>query len=915
MPNLISVHVAGKATIADVIARSTVEFPERVAIAAPGAGAALSYSDFELRLVELSDALRRLGLGSRNRIATLLPGGLDTAALSVAIMAKSAFAPLNPTTTPTELERYLRAVGAQALIVQANVRDAILDVAHNLNLRIVVFDRTRPAELDLIAPGGSLVGSRQQDESVSESDIALVLHTSGTTSNPKVVPLTQRNVSLSACNIARSLGLQPTDRCLDPMPLYHVHGLIGGLLSSLSAGASAVCPTEFVATDFFDWLDEMAPTWYTAVPTIHQSVLARASSASHIIARRPLRFVRSCSSPLPEHVANELMSTFQCPVIEAYGMTEAAHQLATTPVGEARRAGSVGKASGLQLAVMGEHGQLLPANTVGEIVAKGHSLMRGYENNPHENTSAFLDGWFRTGDEGRLDADGYLYITGRIKELINRAGEKIAPREVEEVLLDHPAVAEAVAFAMPDPALGEVPAAVVVLRNGLWVDPSTLRELVALRLAPFKVPRLIEVVDQIPKGATGKPQRIQIAAAHRDAGWSPGAARTGQNEARSSVEGRLAEIWSRILRVERDTIRRNHTFTDAGGDSILAVRLLTMLEDAFGVEISLLEFSEHPTLQALASVIERRLVLNQRDNASTQIVRESSGQSRSLVPIQTRGSLPPIYLIHGVFGDVTCFAELARELGDLQPVYGLQAHGLDGCQRPIARVEHMATAYIAEVRAHQPAGPYHLVGYSSGGSVAFEMAHQLRTSGETVGLLGVIDHAAHASGYDRPIPSLTWLARAMVNIKRSIPVWRQTARYDGWRNILARTLTKARLPLRRLRLSIRPDHRADWEAFKLEVARGFAEYLGDVPNTRMHLIETQYHAVRSYSPATYAGTLTLFRASRQPLLCSHAPDFGWGGFVDGKVVVRTITGTHYSVLNRPDVEGLAHAVQNALVTR
>jgi acyl-CoA synthetase (AMP-forming)/AMP-acid ligase II len=343
-------------------------------------------------------------------------------------------------------------------------------------------------------------------------DVALVLHTSGTTARPKIVPLRQRNLLVSAGNIRESLALTPADRCLNVMPLFHIHGLMAALLASLSAGASVVTSPGFDAFRFFGWLEETQPTWYTAVPTMHQLVLSRAARQKETVERTKLRFIRSSSASLPPTVMADLEKTFGCPVIEAYGMTEASHQMATNqlPPG-ARKPGAVGLGAGVEVAIMDDAGRLLERGATGEVVIRGGNVTLGYENNPDANASSFSDGWFRTGDQGYQDTDGYLFLTGRIKEIINRGGEKVSPREVDEVLLQHPAVAQAVAFAVPHERLGEEVAAAVVLAEGASADERELREHASKQLADFKTPKRIIILDDIPKGATGKVQRIGLA--------------------------------------------------------------------------------------------------------------------------------------------------------------------------------------------------------------------------------------------------------------------------------------------------------------------------------------------------------------------------------------------------------------------
>jgi acyl-CoA synthetase (AMP-forming)/AMP-acid ligase II len=343
-------------------------------------------------------------------------------------------------------------------------------------------------------------------------DTALVLHTSGTTSRPKIVPLSQHNICSSAANIAKSIGLTADDRCLNIMPLFHIHGLIAAVLSSLHAGASICCTPGFNALQFFDLLQKIEPTWYTAVPTMHQAILGRAGRNRDIADAAHLRLIRSSSASLPPAVMEKLEATFGSPVIEAYGMTEAAHQMASNPMPPTeRKPGSVGVAAGPEIAIMNDAGALLTDGEIGEIVIRGANVTAGYRNNEEANSTAFTDGWFRTGDQGRFDADGYLSLTGRLKEIINRGGEKISPREVDEVLLDHPAVAQVVTFSVPHEKLGEDVAAAVVLEEGASAGEQEIRQFAAKRLADFKVPRKVIFLDEIPKGATGKLQRIGLA--------------------------------------------------------------------------------------------------------------------------------------------------------------------------------------------------------------------------------------------------------------------------------------------------------------------------------------------------------------------------------------------------------------------
>jgi len=325
--------------------------------------------------------------------------------------------------------------------------------------------------------------------------------------------LLQSNVAASAQNIAQSLALTPDDRCLNVMPLFHIHGLVAAVSATFAAGGSIYCTEGFNAMNFFTIMTQARPTWYTAVPTMHQAILSRATRNADVIADIPLRFLRSSSASLPAQVMEALNKTFNAPVIEAYGMTEAAHQMCCNPL-DRQKPGSVGKAAGPKVAIAHEIENHLIDGT-GEVVISGPNVTPGYEGNPEANEKNFFDyngeRWFRTGDQGAFDADGYLELTGRLKEIINRGGEKISPLEVDGVLMDHPAIQQVVTFALPHPKLGEEVAAAVVLRDGQSADEKDIREFAAKHMADFKVPRKVVIMDEIPKGATGKMQRIGMA--------------------------------------------------------------------------------------------------------------------------------------------------------------------------------------------------------------------------------------------------------------------------------------------------------------------------------------------------------------------------------------------------------------------
>lgn len=501
-------------TLSEMIALQDAGAAAMTAPAGDTPAVVLTYAGLNALIQRTTATLNRLGLGRGDRVGIVLPNCPEMASGFVAIASACTAAPLNMAYRADEFEFYLSDIQAKALVLAEGSTSPARDVAAKLGIKVLEL-RSRPEQgagsFEII--GEAIGGAPAQGGAAQADDVALILHTSGTTSRPKIVPLTHRNVCASARNIARTLALTPADVELHLMPLFHIHGLIAGVLAPWAAGSKIFCTPGFNALKFFAWMKEARPTWYTAVPTMHQTILARASGNLDVIAANPLRFIRSSSSSMPPQVIAEVEAVFKAPLIESYGMTEAAHQMASNPLPPAKRIpGAVGIAAGPEVAIMDEDGQLLPAGSIGEVVIRGENVTPGYENNAKANAEAFTHGWFRTGDQGQMDAEGYLTLTGRLKEIINRGGEKISPREVDEVIMDHPAVAQVVTFGMPHAKLGEEVAAAVVLREGKALTEKELRDFLSQRLADFKVPRKILFMAEIPKGATGKLQRIGLAA-------------------------------------------------------------------------------------------------------------------------------------------------------------------------------------------------------------------------------------------------------------------------------------------------------------------------------------------------------------------------------------------------------------------
>ncbi len=488
--------------------------PSHPAIRVPD-GPTITYGSLRTQVRFLADQLNSLGMGRGDRVAISLPNGLESIISFLAVTAAGATAAsLNPAYTADEFRFYLKDTGARALITPSQGGEEARKAAPASTIKI-------GASVD--AEGRVSFSNREAQESPlpaglpNPEDVALTLHTSGTTSRPKRVPLTHSNLAISARNIAETYQLTAEDVSLCVMPLFHIHGLVASTLATFLSGGTIVLPSRFSPLSFWTTVKDYEVTWFSAVPAMHQILVNRARGkrgpGSAGSGYRGLRFIRSCSASLPLATLVEMEELFGAPVLEAYGMTEAAHQMTSNPLPSAgkRVPGSVGRGTGVSIAIMDTEGRILPPGVRGEVVVKAPNVMGGYENNSEVNATSFTDGWFRTGDEGIIDSEGYLTLVGRLKELINYNGEKVSPKEIDEVLLSHSSVAEAVSFGLPHPVHGEVPCAAVVLQA-----PVTQAILVAHcreYLTAFKCPKVIHIVDAIPRTATGKVQRRLVAAA------------------------------------------------------------------------------------------------------------------------------------------------------------------------------------------------------------------------------------------------------------------------------------------------------------------------------------------------------------------------------------------------------------------
>ena len=551
-------------TVFETIANQSMD---AVAIQALGRRPLL-YADLCEQIKETIRSLNEIGIGRNDRVAVVLPNGSEMAAVCLAVASCSTCAPLNPEYKQQEFEYFLPAVHAKLLLVQADLASSARDVAKRLGIPIL---ELRP-RADLEAGRFELAREPKIRARVEPSlaglaqpgDAALVLHTSGTTSRPKIVVLTQANLMASAANLSASLALAPNDRALNMMPLFHIGGLVDLLLAPLSVGASAICTQTFSVPGFVDCLQAFDPTVYQGVPTMLKEILATGEGTRRAVRASSLRLVRSVSAALPAPVLAAFEREYGVPIVEIYGMTEASGLIASNPIPPGlRKEGSVGVAAGPEIRVLGETLEPVAAFEQGEVAIRGDSVISEYESPTEVNVDSFVGSWLRTGDQGYLDEDGYLFLTGRLKEIINRGGEKISPREVDALLDSHPAVAEAATFAIPHDALGEDVAVAIVLKPGSAFSKQEVIDFLRPRLAYFKVPRVVHFCDEIPKTPGGKLQRTRLAERLNLADADPSVVERPYAPPESPVAKTLCRMWEGVLEVERIGIHDD--FFDLGG--------------------------------------------------------------------------------------------------------------------------------------------------------------------------------------------------------------------------------------------------------------------------------------------------------------------------------------------------------------
>jgi acyl-CoA synthetase (AMP-forming)/AMP-acid ligase II/thioesterase domain-containing protein len=811
--------------------------------------------------------LRESGIAKGDIVAVAMPEGPELLTVLLGISEVAAPAPLDSNLTESEFHLRFSAMPVKCLLTCAATNSTALAAAQRLEIPVL--------EAHFNARGDvSLTSSRTTTASIprnargAPADTALVLQTSATTGAPKVVPLTHANVYAICMDVAHGLQIHPADRYLSIMPLHHVIGYTFAV-AQLLRGGSVMCVPGFQPSQFVSWLDEFRPTWYVAGPTLQRAILELAKTHTHEFRRSSLRFIRCGSAASTPTLLDELERVLGVTVINGYGLTETGSVTHTQP-GSPRKPGSVGRSSGASIAIMDASGNLLPPHSEGEVVMRGAPVMAGYLDNPTANREAFIDGWFRTGDLGRLDEDGDLFITGRIKEIINRGGETISPLEIDAALAEHPAIAQAAAFGVPHPTLGEDVAAAVVLRNGMSASAPEIRRSLSTTLSRSKLPNRILFLDSIPLSAHGKPLRGTLSQTYSEAQRRPAqqdsSASTPASESLGWLQGRIAAVWARILHVtDPDPY---DSFFDLGGDSLSATRMLTAVEEELNVGDRLweqqIDFFDSPTTATLARIV-------MEGGFGERPASFGSGDARfkdlSTFVLQSRGEGPPVFFFPGAGMEPWYLRHLAAHLGNGQPFIAL-CHTLTDPDR----FDDLVSRFVALIRTMRPHGPRILAGHCYGGIVAFEAAQRLSAEGDSENLVALLD-----------VPTPGYPKIRLERYLRQVPSVISALRRGQFSNLFKEIGAHAGFLRRMLNSRRRPAHPptgAESEA---------ANLWGD--SVTASVART---VLQTYVPRPFSGKVANFLAGDNQVSARalEDPRLGWRDFVRGPLHEHRVGGQH-----------------------
>jgi acyl-CoA synthetase (AMP-forming)/AMP-acid ligase II/thioesterase domain-containing protein len=847
--------------------------PEAAALRAPY-GRPLTFRALVDQIESAGEALQTAGACAGTAIALSLTQGPVAVTAALAIMTTSACAPVDSNLTAKEYQDYLTRLRPAALVWEEGSNPVAAQAARDLGIGVIGLRIPRAGAAGVFEIADVTAAAKDLD--VRQTDQAMILQTSATTGEPKLVPRSHAALATLARDNALGLELSAADRYLNLISISHA-AAPDAIFAQLVSGGSVFCAPEFREDSFLDWLDDFRPTWFLATPTVHRAILlAIQQMKPEILAGIPLRFLRTGGAPAGSELIQLLEQRFGVPVLEGYGLAEVP-TVSRNRLGW-RKPGSVGTSTGPEIAIRDESGTFLPSDAEGEVVLRGPTVMPAYLDNLEANREAFQDGWFRTGDIGRLDADGFLFLAGRRKELINRGAKKVFPQEVDDALMRHPAVAEAATFAVPHRSLGEEVAACAILRAGRRVSERELREFTSERLAAFKIPRRIFFVPGIPKTASGKPKRLELT---RQFGEGPAPARSleagpGTSRRPTEMEAMLLTIWADVLGIEPSGI--DDDFFDLGGDSLTAAILLRRVLDFFGrgqEQLVQAEFLDRPTVASLARI------LSGRPEPSP-----ASALSNSTVVFRTQGGRTPFFLFCNSLTEAYQLRHLSRRLDPEQPFVALCPPEPVRGNR-LLTVANMAEESRASIRAVRPSGPYVLGAYCGVAPLAYETALQFQAEGERVPLLILFD--APAPGY----PKVS--RRANAYLTHAARILRGAAGIS-LPDVLEHVGMVGRLASRRRRAKV----------LRARVSSGVADPGNNTPPI---LTVCEEYVLRPFPARIVHFLAGDLRVSTRVLT---DPRCGWADFAVGGLEEHYVAGDHASLFTEIHAPALAARIQNTI---
>jgi acyl-CoA synthetase (AMP-forming)/AMP-acid ligase II/thioesterase domain-containing protein len=829
----------------------TVAASDSIALCGPGQQS-FSFQQCMAIAAEIARELQEAGIESGDVVALAIPDAAHLLLGLLGVWGVAAAAPLDSRLSETELEARLLLLRPRALATESHPDPKLVAAATRLDVPVL---RLRFATVSHENPDAAMEGPAPCVEGSGRSvpdDVAAVLQTSATTGAPKLAPLTHRNLAAMIRNVQRAFDLRATDRCLCLMPLYHLGGLLSAL-AQLYRGGTVICGSDFSPGNFVDLLESYRPTWYLAGPAMHRSILRVVQERPHGIQQNSLRFIRSGSAPISPDLIRGLEKSLGAPVIHGYGLTEAGVVTSTPLRGneDVRFNGSVGRSIGVEIAIMSAHGEILEADGEGEIALRGDAVITGYLDNPDADRGAFQNGWFRTGDVGRLDTFGELFVTGRRREMINRGGEKVLPHEIDAVLSEHPLVEHAAAFAIGHPTLGEDIAAAVVPRREGTVDESELLQYVGARIARSKVPSRILFVEKIPVSDTGKPRRQQLTRDFDQASKIalPGKV-TGPDAAADPMAHSIARIWLRVLGLARLPDPEENFFA-LGGDSLAMTRMLAMLESETRVAVhppNPLRFLANPTIAGLREAL----------------LESSSGNSHMIDATVLEGGAagrPSFVCLPGAALDASYLRPLARLTGEPFIVLRDTAWYANGHPREFEELVNRLVDYL-RTEQRLPLGA--IGGHCFGGILAFECARRLEALGFHVPCVVLFDTAA--PGEPKP---LRWWGRYLKWVPRLVQYRESRARLNGRQGLYAGVAT---------------------------------------------FTEAAAAQMRSYVPRPFGGRVVSFVAGERPVSSRVLEDarLGWRDFAIRGFESHVVPGGHDTMFSEQHVPQMARLLRGVL---